>query len=95
MLDSLVRVSRRDGGAADLLDREMRIATEHCSLYESSHVPRVKTKFSNRTEALQNEAVHPVSAWVNVKIVLPVPIGLGLMLFDKVIPMSGLESLLN
>ena len=39
MLDSLVRVSRRVGGAADLLDREMRTATEHCSIYESSHVP--------------------------------------------------------
>ena len=39
MLDSLVRGSRRVGGATDLLDREMRTATEHCSLYESSHVP--------------------------------------------------------
>ena len=39
MLDSLVRVSRRVGGAADLLGREMRTATERCSLYESSHVP--------------------------------------------------------
>ena len=39
MLDSLVRVSRRVGGATDLLGREMRTATEHCSLYESSHVP--------------------------------------------------------
>ena len=38
-LDSLVRVSRRVGGATDLLGREMRTATEHCSLYESSHVP--------------------------------------------------------
>ena len=39
MLDSLVRVSRRVGGATDLLHREMRTATEHCSLYESSQVP--------------------------------------------------------
>ena len=38
MLDSLVRVSRRVGGATDLLGREMRTATERCSLYESSHV---------------------------------------------------------
>ena len=64
-------------------------------LFTEDELSRVKTKFSKRTEALQNEAVHPVSAWVNVKIILPVPIGFGLMLFDKVIPMSGLECLLN
>ena len=39
MLDSLVRVSRRVGGATDLLGREMRTATERCSLYESSQLP--------------------------------------------------------
>ena len=39
MLDSLVRVSRRVGGATDLLATEMRPATENCSLYETAPVP--------------------------------------------------------
>lgn len=39
MLDSLVRVSRRVGGATDLLGREMETATEHCSLYEFPQIP--------------------------------------------------------
>ena len=39
MLDSLVRVSRRVGGAADLLATEMRSALEKCSLYETTLLP--------------------------------------------------------
>ena len=39
MLDSLVRVSRRVGGATDLLATEMRPALEKCSLYETTPVP--------------------------------------------------------
>ena len=39
MLDSLVRVSRRVGGAADLLATEMRPALEKCSLYEAALLP--------------------------------------------------------
>ena len=39
MLDSLVRVSRRVGGAADLLDREMRAAAESRALYAPSYLP--------------------------------------------------------
>ena len=40
MLDSLVRVSRRVGGAADLLATEMRaVPDKGHSLYEPAHVP--------------------------------------------------------
>ena len=39
MLDSLVRVSRRVGEAADLLDRETRAAAESRSLYEPAYLP--------------------------------------------------------
>ena len=39
MLDSLVRVSRRVGGAADLLATEMQPALEKCSLYETTPLP--------------------------------------------------------
>ena len=63
VLDSLVRVSRRVGGAADLLGREMRTATERCSLYESSHVPvgrgartpRAASRTDNFTQGLRSE----------------------------------------
>ena len=63
MLDSLVRVSRRVGGATDLLGREMRTATERCSLYESSHVPvglrartpEAATRGDNFTRGLRSE----------------------------------------
>ena len=61
MLDSLVHVSRRVGGAANLLGREMRIATEHCLKYESSHVtvwcdartPRAASRINNFTRGLR------------------------------------------
>ena len=39
MLDSLVRVSRRVGGATDLLATEMRPELEKFSLYETTPVP--------------------------------------------------------
>ena len=39
MLDSLVRVSRRVGGAADLLATEMRPVPVRHSLYETTQVP--------------------------------------------------------
>ena len=63
MLDSLVRVSRRVGGAADLLGREMRTATERCSLYESSQLPvgrgartpGAASRTDNFTQSLRSE----------------------------------------
>ena len=39
MLDSLVRVSRRVGGAADLLAAEMRSVPVRHSLYETAPIP--------------------------------------------------------
>ena len=39
MLDSLVRVSRRVGGATDLLATEIRPASVRCSLYETVPIP--------------------------------------------------------
>ena len=59
MLDSLVRVSRRVGGAADLLATEMRAVPVRHSLYEPTLLPAGRRARKNRGSRDKAHELHP------------------------------------
>jgi hypothetical protein len=59
MLDSLVRVSRRVGGAADLLGREGRTATGCRLLYKSARDPSGPKPGHRELKAREGKQLHP------------------------------------